>query len=177
MSRGFPDNLVLSVYPTSRGIAFVLFEGPESPYDWGVMEVKGPKKNKRTLDLIRKLLFRYRPDVLVIEDTSSEGSRRSTRIRRLYRLIAHLATAERLDLHRYAKADVVRCFSAVGATTKHEIAQAIALNVPAFAHRMPRSRKPWMSEDPRQSLFDAAAFGIAHFATQLAHHHEANRSS
>lgn len=167
MSRGKPGYFVLSVYPTSRGLAFVIFEGSESPYDWGVTEVKGPNKNKRTLSLIKKLLVRYRPDVLVVEDTSAAGSRRSMRVRRLHRLIAHLAATEHVDLHRYTRSDIVSCFSTIGALTKHEIAQAIAKHIPAFVHRIPRPRKPWMSEDPRQSLFDAAALGITHFANQI----------
>lgn len=41
-----------------------------------------------------------------------------------------------------------------GAFTKYEIAKAIARRIPAFAHRLPRLRKLWMSEDPRQGLFD-----------------------
>lgn len=60
--------------------------------------------------------------------------------------------------------DVVRsCFAGVGASTRYEIAQAIAERIPAFDHRMPRYRKPWLAEDARQSLFDAAALAITYF--------------
>jgi Holliday junction resolvasome RuvABC endonuclease subunit len=164
MSRGSPENLVLSVYPTSRGLAYVLFEGPESPYDWGVAEVKGPNKNRQSLHLVAKLVERHHPDVVVIEDTTAKGSRRSTRIRRLYRLIVHLAATERIEIRRYSQHTVRETLAATGAVTKHDIAIAIARQIPAFTHRLPRARRAWMSEDPRQSLFDAAALGLCFFS-------------
>ena len=73
MTDAHPQNLVLSIYPFSRGFAFVFFEGPESPFDWGVKEIKEKHKNTKTLDEIKKLIDRYRPEVLVIEDTSDKA--------------------------------------------------------------------------------------------------------
>ena len=158
------QNLVLSIYPFSRGFAFVLFEGPESPFDWGIKEIKEKHKNTKTLEEIKKIIDRYRPEVLVIEETIGKDSRRTSRIRKLYRMLVHFAEAEYVDLYRCSKIEVKACFASVGASTKYEIAQAIAIRMPAFVHRMPRFRKPWMSEDPRQSLFDAAALGLTYFA-------------
>lgn len=160
-------NLVLSVYPTSRGYAFVLFEGPQSPHDWGVKEIRKKNKNEQTLKSIHALIERYRPDYLIIEDHTEHGSRRSSRIRRLYRMIAHLAETEQVELFRYSRRAIWECFEPVGARTKYEIAQAIALQIQAFAHRLPRVRKIWMSEDPRQSLFDAAALGMVFYQADL----------
>ena len=163
MTHEYPQNLVLSIYPFTRGFAFVLFEGPESPFDWGVKVVKEKHKNAKTLDEIKKIIDRYRPEVLVIEDTTDGESRRTSRIRKLYRMLVHLATAEYVDLCRFKKSQVKECFASVGASTKHEIAKAIATQIPAFAHRTPPFRRPWMSEDPRQSLFDAAALGLVFY--------------
>lgn len=163
MTDARPQNLVLAVYPFSRGFAFVFFEGPGSPFDWGVKEIKEKHRNTKTLDAIKKLIDRYRPEVLVIEDTTDGGWRRTSRIRKLYRMLSHVAIAEFVDLYRYRKSEVTACFASAGARTKHEIAQAIALQIPAFAHRMPRYRKQWMSEDPRQSLFDAAALALTYY--------------
>lgn len=162
MTGANPQDLVLAVYPFSRGFAFVFFEGPNSPFEWGVKEIKEQHKNTRTINEVRKLIDRYRPEVLVIEDTDG-GSRRTSRIRKLYRMLSHLAVAEYVDLYRYKKSEIEACFASVGARTKHEIAHAIATQIPPFAHRMPRYRKPWMSEDPRQSLFDAAALALVFY--------------
>ena len=162
MSVAHVRNLVLAVYPFSQGFAFVFLEGPDSPYEWGIKEVKGKYKNTKTVDELKKLIDRYRPEVLVIENTNG-GSRRTSRIRKLYRMILHLAVAEFVDLYRYRNDEVIEYFASVGARTKHEIARAIALQIPAFALRMPPFRKPWMSKDSRQSLFDAVALALVFY--------------
>ncbi|MHB8147501.1 MAG: hypothetical protein ACYDGM_09635 [Vulcanimicrobiaceae bacterium] len=164
MTHKNPFNMVLSIYPFSRGFAFVLFEGVDNPFDWGVKEIKRKEKNAGTLAEIKKLVDRYRPEVLVIEETVGRGSRRTPRIRKLYRMLVHFARAEFVDLHRCSKSEIKACFAYVGACTKYEIAKAIAIQIPAFAHRTPPRRKAWMTEDPRQSLFDAAALGLAYYA-------------
>jgi len=164
MTGGPPQSLVLALYPFYRGFAFVFFEGPDNPFEWGVKGVKGNHKNSRTLEAIKSLIDRYRPEVLVIEDTADGGWRRTSRIRKLYRMLAHVAVTEYIELWRCSKPDVKECFTLVGASTKFEIAKAIAAQIPAFAHRIPRFRKPWMSEDSRQSLFDAAALGLTYYS-------------
>lgn len=152
--------LILSIYPFSRGFAFVLFEGIESPFDWGVREIKEKHRNVLTVEAIKELIDRYRPEVLVIEDVSDPISRRSPRIKKLYQMLTHLATAEYVDLAEVRESAVREYFLSVGAVTKYERALAIGRQIPAFGHRIPRVRKAWMSADPRQSLFDAAALGI-----------------
>lgn len=158
------DSFVLAIYPSARGFAFVVFEGPESPFDWGTKEFRGQKRNARTLEAIAALIARYRPDALVIEEFCEQGSRRSLRIRRLYRSLIDLAQTECIDIVRCTKAQVRHCFGSVDTPTKYEIATAIARQIPAFGHRLPRLRKIWMSEDARQNLFDAAALALTHYA-------------
>src|ERR1022692_2213241 len=164
MSNKQFESFILAIYPSARGFAFVVFEGPDSPFDWGTKEFRGTDKNGRSLSAITELVERYRPDAIVIEDFADNRARRSSRIRRLYRSLVHLAQTECIDLFRYSKIQVRHCFGSVGATTKYEIATAIARQIPAFGHRLPRFRKIWMSEDGRQNLFDAAALGLTHYA-------------
>ena len=132
MNHAYPQNLVLSIYPFSRGFAFVFFESPESPFDWGVKVIKEKHKNTVTLDEIKKLIERYRPEVLVIEDTTTGDTRRTSRIRKLYRMLAQLAGAEYVDLYRVSKGAIKECFASVGAGTKYEIAKTIAIQIPGF---------------------------------------------
>jgi len=169
MNHEYRQHFVFSIHLSSRGFAFVLFEGPESPYDWGIKEIRKRRKNDITLTHIRKLIERYRPDGIVIEDYEAKESKRSERVRWLYRMIEHLAMTEHIEVFRYSRDAVRKCFTSVGARTRYEIAQAIARQIPAFSHRVPKLRKIWMSEDPRQSLFDAIALGIVHYC--LAHPH------
>lgn len=169
-------DFVLSVYPTSRGFAFVLFESAEAPFDWGVKQIRKRKKNQKSLDLVEKLLDRYHPEALVIEEPTKQ-SKRSERIMRLYKMILHLAGVKQVLVFRYTRQDVRECFASVGAKTKYEIAQAIATQIPCFMHRLPPVRKIWMSEDSRQSLFDAAALGVVHYAKRESSAEEANAAT
>jgi hypothetical protein len=47
--------------------------------------------------------------------------------------------------------------------TKQKIAETIAQQVPAFSLYVPPKRKPWMSEDPRMGIFEAAALAWMYF--------------
>lgn len=158
-----PEDLVLSIYATSRGFAFVLFEGPESPFDWGVREINNPSRNKKCLGAIAELIDRNQPSHIVIEDTGDSLSRRNVRVQHLYQAIVVLANRNFIEVHRVSKSAIRECFASVDAETKYEIAQAIAMRIPAFAIRIPPVRKPWMSQDSRQSLFDAVALALTYY--------------
>jgi len=80
-------------------------------------------------------------------------------------MVTHLSESEFIEVSRISRGSIRACFASVGAKTKYEIAQAVARQIPALAHRLPPLRKIWMSEDPRQSLFDVAALGVAFYAT------------
>lgn len=152
--------LILSVYPMARGYAFVLFEGPFSPVDWGVSRTYGPLKNERCLRATKKLLRRYEPDWLVLADPTSPGSRRARRIRDLIGRLRGLAESRSVQVASYPREAVRAHFSRYGFATKHAIAQEIAKHIPALGRFVPPVRKPWMSEDMRMGLFDAAALAL-----------------
>jgi Holliday junction resolvasome RuvABC endonuclease subunit len=167
MKHGNDKDLVLGLYPTARGFAFALFEGPLSPLDWGNVDIKKRQdKNAVCLERVDRLVERYHPDVVVLERCGVRGSRRSQRIHRLYRAIAAFAHTQGIEVEHFARSDIRARFAPLGAVTKHEIARAIAKNIPAFEHRLPPLRKPWMSEDLRMGLFDATSLVFAHYLTQ-----------
>lgn len=154
---------VLALYPSPQGMAFVLFEDSLSLVDWGITAMKGEMKSEHCIQFTARLIERYVPDVIVIEDTDQHGSRRDERVRALYRSFMTLAGVHGIDVVRYARADVDKAFNAAGALKKQERAQLVAAMLPALSHRMPPIRKPWMSEHPRMPLFEAASLGIAHY--------------
>lgn len=164
MNHAHWSGRVLAIHVTTRGVTYTLFEGPLAPVDWEIKSVRGPEKNAMCLTLVGKIIDRYQPDVLVIEDCQGSGSRRSKRIRRLYRAIETVARAQAIDIYRYSRSQVRTCFKSAGAVTKHEIAIAIAKIIPAFEHRLPPIRKPWMSEDARMGLFDAASLAMTFYS-------------
>ena len=164
MRRQEQSPFVLALSPSPRGFAFVLFEGPITPFDWGIKDLRGKDKNERTLAAINKLIREYHPSAIIVEATDAKESRRGPRIRKLVPKIEAFTKAEALPVFRYSRRQVREVFAKEGAQTRPEIAKAIAARIPALASRLPPLRKLWMSEDARQSLFDAAALGCVFFA-------------
>ena len=164
MIGGQHSELVLAIQPFTRGYAFALFEGPLSPIDWGIKEVRGGNRNARCLAAAETLIARTRPDVLVLEDYTGSFARRSRRIKRLQSLITNHAAGQSIDVRHYPRERIRDCFKGVGAVTRYEIAQAIAAQVQAFENRLPPLRKLWEPEDPRMALFDAASLVMTHYS-------------
>ncbi|APO49697.1 hypothetical protein LUI11_32235 [Bradyrhizobium diazoefficiens] len=155
--------LVLSVYLNTRGFAFVVFEGHLSPFDWGIREIRGPRKRKGCLTRIRQIVDRDAPDVLVIQDTSEHGTSRARWITTLNASIAVLAKEREISVFAYSRDQVRGAFERYTCPNKHGLAELVAKRIPALERYIPPPRKPWMSEDRRISLFDAAALGLVFF--------------
>lgn len=154
---------VVAVYLNTRGFAFVVFESSLSPVDWGLRETRGPQKNCRCITKIERIVDRYRPSVLILQDTSLEGARRTQRIRDLNEDVVELAAIREIPVCAYSRTDVLTAFSEFGVETKRDLALVIAKHIPAFERHLPPPRKPWMSEDARMSLFEAAALALTFF--------------
>lgn len=163
MNRYRRYELVLAVYLNTRGFAFVVFEGPLSPVDWGVKEIRGRRKNTRCLSALRRIFNQYEPAVLVLQDTSPEGTRRARRIEALNAAIFELAKRHTMPVFAYSRDRVRVAFSDLVRPSKQTIAEVIAKHIPAFERYLPPPRKPWMSEDSRMGLFDAAALVLTFF--------------
>jgi Holliday junction resolvasome RuvABC endonuclease subunit len=155
--------LVLAVHPTSRGFGWVLFENPLMPVDWGLATVKA-KRSAQSLARFEKLLNRYEPKVVVFEQFGEEPARRANRIQELCRQMISLAGARGLNTPIYSRETIRQCFESSGAKTRRDIAVSIAERITVFRKRLPRERRRWDSEDVRQSLFDAVALALTHFA-------------
>jgi len=154
--------LVLAVHPTTRGFGWVLFEGSMSAVDWGIASSKRAS-NARLLARFERLLRRYEPAALVLEEFEGQ-TRKVDRIQRLCRGMVHLAACAGMETPAYHRRVIRTVFASVGASTRYEIAQAIAQRIDALSHRMPRCRRVWEKPDHRQSLFDAAALAVTYFA-------------
>ena len=157
-----PLGLTFAIHATDRGFGYVAFEGPFTPYDWGIVFARGDK-NAVCLRKIEMMLDRFAPETLLLEAYGKGTSLRSERIARLYRSITSLAAHRSVNVVVYTRTDIRGAFRAVGAITRQEIADAVARHIDAFGHRLPKPRKPWESEDRRMALFSAAALVLTHF--------------
>ncbi len=162
MIRRRKHDLILSIYTNSRGFGFVLMEGHLALVDWGVREAHGRMKNKVCLARIARLMDRYEPDLIVLRDMGNLERPRADRIRCLNREIELLAQSRGIATAKYTSSMVRSYFRDFEALTKRQIALVIARHLPELERLMPRIRRPWMSEDGRMGIFDAAALAFRH---------------
>jgi Holliday junction resolvasome RuvABC endonuclease subunit len=156
-------SLTLAVHPSTQGFGWIAFEGPFSPYDWGVTYARGREKNAICLRRVEKLIERLTPETLVLEAFEEGSSKRRTRIANLGRAMVALAIDRGVEVAVYSFNDVRSCFTHLGARSRWEIAEAIARQQGAFAHLLPKKRRSWETESGRLTLFCAAALALTHY--------------
>ena len=131
---------VLGFHPTSRGFGWVLFEGPYTPVDWGLVSA-GADKNATCLRRCERLLDRLAPEILVLEAYDRDTTRRARRIADLCTDVRRAADDRQIEAVVYTRAEVRRAFAEVKAWTRREIAEAVARHFEAFRHRLPKPRR------------------------------------
>jgi Holliday junction resolvasome RuvABC endonuclease subunit len=156
------EQRILAIDPTQRGFGYVIFEGPNFLVDWGVRDVGGAE-NPRCAQAVARLIEHYTPSALILEDASARGCRRGRRVRDLLGELTALGTDCGARVRRISRTKVRTTFAGFGASNKHQIARVIAALFPELASRLPPERKPWMSEDQRMAIFDAAALALTLF--------------
>ncbi len=154
--------LVLGVHPTSHGLGWAVFESPFAIHSFGVYTARGDK-NAGCLRKLARLLAHYEPEAFVLEAFAKDVSLRSERIRKLCLSMVTLAAEHGAELAVYRREDVEKCFSHVKATTRDQIAAAVAEHLPALRVHLPKLRKPWDGEDKRLSVFAASALVLTHY--------------
>lgn len=142
----------------AKGFGFIIFEG-EAVYDWGTVTARGDK-NAMSLHKLVRLIDRFSPEALVLEESSCAG--RADRITNLHAAIETLCHSRNIDLYRYPATDIQQRFSRVGARTRHEIAEAVVRELDVLSPRLPHPRKAWQSEPRRLAIFSAAAVALTH---------------
>lgn len=151
---------ILAVAPLSRGLGYAVMEGPDRLVAHG-NKVIIRDKNVRAVAWVEKFIHFYKPDLLVLPDVHAPDTRRAPRIKTLHRKIVALAKKSQLKV-RLVSVTQVRAYllgSAKG--TKQALAEALAARFPVeLASRLPPKRRPWMSEDPRMDIFDAAGLAV-----------------
>lgn len=159
MSAPHQKPRVLAVDPAHRGFGYAVLEEASRLVDWGVAQSRTEIESAclaRFSDLVRT----YRPDVLVLEDMDARACQRHPHVRGLVRSMAATARAERVRVRRLTWRTVRHHLSCADAP-RYPLALQLARRFPEIAERLPRPRKPWMSEDPRLRMFNAVALALA----------------
>lgn len=153
---------IFSVDPMTKGFGYAVLELPFRLVEWGITYITGDKHAAAVLHF-EKLLTRFRPDAVVLEDASAPGSRRHYRVRELIAALVKLARERGIAVYTVARTAVLTCFAPVeGRATKHSIAKLLTAAFPELAAQLPPPRKPWESEHERMSVFNALALAMTH---------------
>lgn len=168
-------NRLLSIAPSTNGFGFAVMENG-CLIDWGNKRAK-EDKNRDTLEKLEKLLGRYLPDAIVLQDVEAKDSQRRPRIRKLVRQIRSLAKNRKIEVALLSRKEVMQAFFDDGNGAKYELAKMIAERFPQeLANRLPPPRKPWKSEDKRMDIFDAVAFGLTFALAFKSHRQRSQRN-
>ncbi|HWY60493.1 MAG TPA: hypothetical protein VNW15_01195 [Rhizomicrobium sp.] len=154
---------VLGVHPTKNGFSWIVFESPNVPLDWGTCSAR-TRGNSRSMAKFERILDRYEPVAVVLETFETREKARPTRAQLLCQGMSNLAHSRGMDTPVYDRELIRMYFARMGASTKHEIAQAVAQRLEPLRRRLPRKRTTTSEPDPRQSLFDAASLVLTHYA-------------
>ena len=148
--------LALDLHP--RHFGYVVVEGRDSLFDWGV---RSYRHNRNSADVLirgrlRPLLDLWRPSVVVLHDP--------LRIRTPNPPTSKLLKKQIIKAAKDARVQVLkkRPTERAEKVTKYERAQAVVQRFPVLTRKLPPKRKPWESEDYRMSMFAAAALAMAY---------------
>ncbi len=155
------NDLVVAFYPHSRGFAYVVFEGPLLPVDWGMSDLSAKEKTRRCLRRLSALLDRYRPDVLLVREVSKGRAMR--RAAKLLTAIEEEARGRGLSTTAISRRQIRETFADLGSPSRYAIVEAIGKNIPMLASYVPPRRKIWNGEDRRMGLFDAVALVLSYY--------------
>jgi hypothetical protein len=155
---------VLALHLNRRGLGFCVFDAPGSLHDWGMKQVPLHDRHAATLTVVERLLDRFQPEVVVIEDVHAVGASRSNRVATLYGDIESLVEDRVIEVRLYPWEAVFRAFATIKPNSRHDIAVHVTQLLPMLRRRLPPKRKAWLPIDPRQSLFDAASLGITYYS-------------
>lgn len=155
------DELVLGLHLIAHGFGWILFEGPNAPLDWGVVEKKNGDKNAHCLFAIERIIERYHPAVIAHEEYAARPG--NERVMRLCRSIDSLAVGRNIAVCTLSRSQILALFARFGVKTRHEVATAIATHLEAIRSRLPGKRALWESEKSGIALFSAAAAALAYY--------------
>lgn len=153
---------ILGIHLAARGLGWVFFEHGGSLFDWGASDIRDVK-NTRAARRVKRLVDKYRPDALVIE--AFDGGERTKRIAELGKSVVQLAEQRGVPVHIYPRSVIQAAFAQDDASSREEIAAAVASRVEALRSRLPKLRKIWVGEPVGMALFAAAATALTHYAS------------
>ena len=168
MVSQFKKSAVLAIQPTTYGFGCVVCEGPHDLIEWMTKTVRTERKNADSLTKIFALIEWYDPQTIIFENAWYTQSRRSKRVTRLLYILKEKMQGRGIEVATYSRDDIRQVFASVRATTKHDIACAVAAHFPELRRHLPEKRKPWKAEHAKMGIFDAASLALTFYLSAQA---------
>ena len=157
-------NIVLALFVNARGFGIAVLEDALTVLNaYNVVLHTYPICNNKVLEKIKEKIDFYLPSVVILEDATGYGSRKSKRVKKMISLIEEYVQNTSLQINKYSRNDIRFVFSSFNAHSKYEIAKVITENVKQLPLALPKKRKSHEPEHYSMSIFDAIALGITHY--------------
>lgn len=159
-----PNSRFIGIDIRPRSFAFLVLEGT-NVLDCGSRTCNSADARDCLGQRLRRIIDTYKPETVVMRKS---GARRLPYRERYsnaawFRQVCESSQAAVIEI----SPDAVRNhFGMHNATTKYEIANAVASFLPDLAWKLPPQRKPWQGEHHRMAIFDAAAVVLTHLESQ-----------
>lgn len=154
-------NVVLSLYPNTRGLGFACIDIPQTLLDFGIVTIR-PISNHKILRRVKGFIEYYQPKIIVMRECGGYNRCYSERTIRLLAEIIALAKERQIPVFQYSRKQIQETFELFGAKTKYEVSQKLIEWFPILSIRTPKLRKAWMDEDYNMGIFDALALAVTH---------------
>ena len=157
------DPRILALDLRLRRFGFAVFEGPRGLLDYGVRSIASQEGHGHRFASkpLSELIRIWAPESIVIKKEKWEALGAKPETKALSANILELISTHEILLRLVSRHDFEVAFDHLGSTTKYEIAASLGRIFPELAWKVPPERKPWESEHPRMSAFDAIALGLA----------------
>ena len=157
------DNRIVSLDVRSTTLAYAVLDGPLQLLDFGV---SGSTRRGVQTSRVEKLVRKFQPQVIVLRKVPSGSRRDNPAVQAAIKSIRSQASRLSVPVVSIEKRLIDQIFRPHCKPTKHQIALLLSSYFPALRWYMHRKRKIWMPEDRRMQYFDAAALGLAYFASE-----------
>ena len=155
-------NRIASLEVHSKTLAYAVFDGPTQLLDFSVSR---SAREGFQVGRVESIVRKFQPDVIVLRKVHEGSSRDTPASRAATKSIRAKVRNLSVPIVSISEQLVSEIFRQHCKPTKHNIAVLLAASFPALAWYVPRKRKAWMPEDRRMQYFDAAATGVAYFAS------------
>lgn len=155
---------IISLDIRSKTLAYAVLDGPLHLIDFGV-----GRSTRRGFqaDRLEKLVKKFQSDIIVLRKVPAGSRRDNPAVQAAITSIRAKARRISIPVVSIEKRLIDETFRGHCKPTKHHITQLLSVCYPALGWYVPPKRKIWEPEDRRMQYFDAAALGLAYFASEV----------